>query len=87
MMKFFPEDKYEVRYYQNGEEYFPAMFLVLSREMIQLYQKYGEVVCFDLTYNLVDKKSKRGHSWGLGNFVGIGQNHEILVFGFCLMCT
>jgi hypothetical protein len=51
--------------------------------MQALYNKYGDVVTFDLTYNLIRDRSVTKSQWGVGIFCGIGPNLELLIFAVC----
>lgn len=44
---------------------------------------YGEVICFDLTYNLLRLKTKK--KWGIGLFCGFDSNLRIILFGIAIM--
>lgn len=61
--------------------------MAASPQMIRCYQRFGDVVCFDLTYNLLRDRSKTGKQWGLGVFTGMGCNMELVIFGYCLTCS
>ena len=49
------------------------------------YLKYGDVLCFDLTYKLLKKKRKSDRNIGIGFFVGQDENLRIVLFGFCII--
>ena len=80
-------ESYLIRTYQGHEADIPELLLASSGHMKELYRRFGDTVCFDITYNVIVKRSMSNHQWGIGFFVGIGSNMEILVFGFCLICT
>jgi hypothetical protein len=65
---------YRIRCHQGNEPDIPEMFLVSSPTMQQLYNQYGDVVCYDITYNLIKKRSSRKGQWGVGVFCVFGRN-------------
>jgi hypothetical protein len=40
---------------------------------------------FDVTYNLLRRRTLENRQWGLGIFSGFGSNLEPVVFGYCLV--
>lgn len=53
--------------------------------MIRLFKNFGNVITFDITYNLIRRRSSENHQWGLGVFGGFGPNLEPLIFAFCII--
>ena len=47
------------------------------------YRKYGDLLCFDITYKLLKKKRKETKHLGVGFFVGQDENTRIVLFGMC----
>lgn len=45
------------------------------------YLKYGDLLCFDVTYKLLKKKKKQAKHIGVGFFVGQDENTRIVLFG------
>lgn len=44
------------------------------------YLKYGDLICFDVTYKLLKKKKKQAKHLGVGFFVGQDENTRIVLF-------
>lgn len=64
----------------------PSLILYLSPEMIDNNRKWGDMVCFDLTYNIIRERSmKCSNQWALGMFTGMGPNKQIVLLGVCMM--
>lgn len=57
--------------------------------MKRTFQAYGQVVTFDITYNIVANKSKdqanRIKSYGLGLFGGLSSTNKIICFAVALI--
>lgn len=47
------------------------------------YKKYGDLLCFDITYKLLKKSRKQMKHLGVGFFVGQDENTRIVLFGMC----
>lgn len=47
------------------------------------YLRYGDLLCFDITYKLLKKKKKQQKHVGVGFFVGQDENTRIVLFGMC----
>lgn len=62
------------------------MVLAVSPDMTSAYVKWGDTVTFDLTYNILKKRSVNNRrQWGLGLFSGMANNLEPVIFGWCLL--
>jgi hypothetical protein len=69
----------------SGDE-MPSLVLLISQKMLEAVRRWGDMVCFDLTYNLVKERSQKANNqWGLGMFTGMGHNKEIILMGVCFM--
>ena len=78
---------YSLRSFQGKETSMPELLLMSCPEMRKAYEEYGDVVCFDVTYNLLKKRYMDNKQWGVGFFCGIGHNLEIAVFAVTLICN
>jgi hypothetical protein len=76
-----------MRSFQAAEADIPELFLASSPSMVDLCRNFGDVVCFDITYNLLRERSTRKTQWGLGVFCGFGRNLEIVIFAIYLICN
>ena len=47
------------------------------------YEKYGDLVCFDITYKLLHRRKDHSKHLGVGFFVGQDENFRIVLFGMC----
>lgn len=78
--------EYLTRVYQGAEVDIPELFLAVSPSMRAAYSLFGDVLCLDVTYNLLKQRtSERKRQWGVGVFVGMGKNMELVIFGWCLI--
>ena len=48
----------------------PKLLLIISPQMIELYNRYHDCIRFDVTYALCRLRNTHGKSWGLGIFSG-----------------
>lgn len=62
---------------QNGKT---TILLLVSETMKKNYTKFGDIVCFDITYKLIKKKVGQAKHLGVGFFVGQDQNSRIVIF-------
>ena len=51
------------------------------------YKKYGDLMCFDITYKLLKKKKKQLKHLGVGFFVGQDENTRIVLFAMCTIAN
>ena len=57
-----------------------------SPNMIKNYQKYGDMVSFDITYNLLKNFSTEGRRFQVGVFCVYDSNIRILFAGLTIIC-
>lgn len=53
----------------------------MSDTMKKNYSKYGDILCFDITYKLLMRKKDETKHLGIGFFIGQDENSRIIVFG------
>lgn len=54
--------------------------------MREMRNYWGEVVCLDVTYNLIKQRPKTsGSQWGAAIFSGLDSNFRIVIFAVALM--
>jgi hypothetical protein len=51
------------------------------------YERYADLLCFDITYKLLKKKKKQVKHLGVGFFVGQDENTRITLFAMCTIAT
>lgn len=49
--------------------------------MKKSYLRFGDILCFDITYKLIKKKVGEARHAGVGFFVGHDGNSRIVLFG------
>lgn len=49
------------------------------------YQRYGDVICFDITYKLLKRKIGENKHLGVGFFVGQDENTRITLYGMSVI--
>ena len=62
----------------------PLVFVAVNQEMKANFAKYGDIVSFDLTFNLIKNQHKSGEKWKVGCFVGMSNAKRITPFGFAV---
>lgn len=78
-------ENYRIRTYQGSESDIPQLLLAVSPSMLDCHRRYGDVITFDVTYNILRRRAVDNHQWGLGIISGFGSNLEPVVFGYCLI--
>jgi hypothetical protein len=58
----------------------------VSPNMKKNYERYGEIVFFGITYNLLKNVSSDGHRYRIGVFCVTDTNIRILMSGIALVC-
>ena len=58
--------------------------LVVTPKMKENFQKFGDWIGFDFTFNLVQEKHKSGKDWKVGCIMGISNAKKIVPFGLVL---
>lgn len=53
--------------------------------MSKNYQRYGDMLCFDITYKLLMRKKEEVRHTGIGFFVGQDENVRIVLFGVAVI--
>lgn len=52
-----------------------------------MFKLYGQVVSYDLTYNVVQDISSQGRQYAVGVFTGVNCYNRIIPFGFTITCV
>jgi hypothetical protein len=55
--------------------------------MKQLFNLYGQVVSYDLTYNIIQERSNKNHQYAVGIFTGVNCFNRIIPFGITITCV
>lgn len=58
--------------------------IIITEKMKTNFEKYGDWVGFDLTFNIIQEKHASGKDWKIGCFMGISSTKKIVPFGFVL---
>lgn len=64
-----------------------GLLLLCSDSMKRNYDRYGDLLCFDITYKLLKKKKGQARHIGVGFFVGQDENTRITLFAMCTIAT
>ena len=64
-----------------------GILLLCSDTMRKNYERYADLLCFDITYKLLKKKKKQVKHLGVGFFVGQDENTRITLFAMCTIAT
>lgn len=59
--------------------------VLVSKTMKENYIRFGDMLCFDLTYKLLKKKINVDKHIGVGFFVGMDTNLRIVLFGVAVL--
>jgi len=70
-------------YYENMNE-LPELMLIVTPKMKENFEKYGNWVGFDFTFNLVQENHENGKSWKVGCFMGISSSKKMVPYGLVL---
>ncbi len=70
--------------YEYGMDKLPNIMIIVSPLMKENFQRFGDWMGFDLTYNLIQEQTEEGRKWGLGVFTGISSSKKIVPFGLVL---
>ena len=54
--------------------------------MKKLFQLYGQVVTYDLTYNIIQEVSDGNRQYSVGIFTGVNCYNKIIPFGITITC-
>jgi hypothetical protein len=57
-----------------------TIIILVSESMKKNYIKFGDILCFDVTYKLLKKKVSEPKHLGVGFFVGTDENSRIVIF-------
>ncbi len=49
------------------------------------YERYGDILCFDITYKLLMRKKDEVKHTGIGFFIGMDENSRILLYGVAVI--
>ena len=69
-----------VTFRRKIEEGETTILMLLSETMKKNYARYGDILCFDVTYKLLKKKKGEVKHLGVGFFVGQDENSRIVLF-------
>jgi len=63
------------------------MLVSVRTDRRELFQLFGQCVCYDITYNVVRRirENDREINLGLGVFSGMTNTNGIIVYGFSLL--
>jgi hypothetical protein len=53
--------------------------------MFEMYEQYGDVCAFDVTYNIIKQRSLSNRQWGVGLFSGLDCNLRLTIFAVALI--
>jgi len=70
---------------EAGGQY-PAVMVLVSPLMTQNFQKYGDIVSFDITYSLLKNVSIEKRRFRVGVFCVYDSNVRILFAGLAILC-
>jgi hypothetical protein len=78
---------YETRAYwgDQPEERYPRMIVTASPSMKRNYQKFGDLLSFDITYNLLKNVTSDNNYYRLGVFCVFDTNIRILMAGIAII--
>ena len=62
----------------------PALMLVVTPKMKENFEKFGDWVGFDFTFNMIQEKHASGKEWRIGCFMGISNAKRLVPFGLVL---
>jgi hypothetical protein len=62
----------------------PELMIVVSPKMKRNFEKYGNWVGFDFTFNLVQENHANGKNWKVGCLMGISSSKKMVPFGLVL---
>jgi len=54
--------------------------------MKSLFEQFGQTVCYDLTYNLIQEISPQRRQYAVGIFTGVNCYNKIIPFGISITC-
>lgn len=69
----------------SPDEVPPDLLLLTTPHMKENFQKYGETVGFDLTYNIIREKPQNGVQFSIGVFAGLDKYLKITPFGVAIV--
>jgi hypothetical protein len=67
------------------ENKIPSIFLIITKEMKMAYERYGQFVSFDFTYNLIKERGPGNRQYGVGFFTGLNNWNRIIPFGVVIL--
>jgi hypothetical protein len=65
---------------------YPRMMVIVSQNMKKSYQRYGELLSFDITYNLLRNRTSDDKRYRLGVFCVTDTNVRLLFAGISIIC-
>ena len=68
----------------EGMNELPQVMIVVTPKMKESFQKYGNWIGFDFTFNLVQETHPNGKNWKVGCFMGISSSKKMVPFGLVL---
>lgn len=70
---------------ETEEDRYPRLIVMVSKLMRDSFKKYGDLLSFDITYNLLRNFTSDGKQYRLGVFCVTDTNIRILIAGIALM--
>ena len=61
--------------------------VVVSPTMKKNFDSFGQVVCYDLTYNLIQEIGPSNRQYAVGVFSGVNCFNKIIPFGITITCV
>jgi hypothetical protein len=61
------------------------ILVMISQTMKKNYERYGDMLCFDITYKLLMRKKEEFRHTGMGFFIGSDENSRILLYGMAVI--
>jgi hypothetical protein len=65
---------------------YPRIIVTVSRTMRANFARFGDLLSFDVTYNLIKNNTSDGRRYRLGVFTVFDTNIRILLAGIVIMC-
>ena len=62
----------------------PALMIIVTPKMKDNFEKYGNWIGFDFTFNLIQENHSNGKNWKVGCFMGISSSKKMVPFGLVL---
>jgi hypothetical protein len=69
----------------NEDDGKSIILVMVSQTMKKNYEKYGDILCFDITYKLLMRRKEEFRHTGMGFFIGSDENSRILLYGMAVI--